>query len=86
MNINENIPKTTIFSFDEIRTYSIKKIIDNLDSRKVGHLEEFQAITYKVFQIFLLSLYTVWNDEVLKDLKFSSKLKLADIVPAFNIS
>ena len=86
MNINENIPKTTIFSFDEIRTYSIKKIIDNLDSRKVGHLEEFQASTYKVFQIFLLSLYTVWNDEVLKDLKFSSKLKLADIVPAFNIS
>ena len=28
-------------------------------------------------------LHTVWNDEVLKDLKFPSELKLADIVPAF---
>ena len=28
-------------------------------------------------------LHTVCNDEELKDLKFSSELKLADIVPAF---
>ena len=28
-------------------------------------------------------LHTVWNDEVLKYLKFPSELKLADIVPAF---
>ena len=61
MNINENIPKTTIFSFDEIGTYSIKKIIDNLDSRKVEHLEEFQAITHKVFQISLLSFYILFG-------------------------
>ena len=36
MNINKNIPKTTTFSFDETETDSIKKIIDNLDSRKSG--------------------------------------------------
>ena len=40
MNINKNIPNTTTFSFDEIDTDSVKKMIDNLDSRKVKHLEE----------------------------------------------
>ena len=34
VNINKNIPKTTIFIFDEIETDSIQKMIDNLDSRK----------------------------------------------------
>ena len=34
MNLNKNIPKTTTFSFDEIETDLIKKITDNLDSRK----------------------------------------------------
>ena len=54
-------PKDYNFSFDEIGTYSIKKIIDNLDSRKVEHLEEFQAIAYKVFQISLLSFYILFG-------------------------
>ena len=34
VNVNKNIPKTTTFSFDEIETDLIKKITDNLDSRK----------------------------------------------------
>ena len=36
MNVNKNIPKTTTFSFDKIDTDSVKKMIDNLDSRKSG--------------------------------------------------
>ena len=43
VNINENIPKTTTFNFNEIGSDSIKKMIDNFDSRtveKVGHLED----------------------------------------------
>ena len=28
-------------------------------------------------------LHTIWNNEVLKDLKFPSELKRADVVPAF---
>ena len=54
-------PKDYNFSFDEIGTYSIKKIIDNLDSRKVEYLEEFQAITYRAFQISLLSFYILFG-------------------------
>ena len=34
VNINKNIPKIANLSFDEIETDSIKKKIDNLDSRK----------------------------------------------------
>ena len=77
MNINKNIPKTTTFSFDKTETDSIKKIIDNLDSRKSGI---FGGIPANISPKFL---DTVWNDEVLKDLKFPSELKLADVVPAF---
>ena len=36
VNINNNIPKTATFCFDEIETDSIKIIIDNFDSRKSG--------------------------------------------------
>ena len=84
MNINENIPKTTTFSFYETETDSIKKIIDNLDSRKSGIFGGIPANCLKgVSDISAKFLHTVWNDEVLKDLKFPSELKLADVVPAF---
>ena len=82
MNINENIPKTTTFSFDENETDSI--IIDNLDSRKSGIFRGIPANSLKgVSDISAKFLHTFWNDEVLTDLKFPSELKLADFVPAF---
>ena len=62
----------------------INKIIDKFDSRKrrlfggilANCLTGVSVITAKF-------LHTVWNDEVLKDSKFPSELKLADVVPAF---
>ena len=84
VNISENIPKTTTFSFYETETDSIKKIIDNLDSRKSGIFGGIPANCLKgVSDISAKFLHTVWNDEVLTDLKFPSELKLADVVPAF---
>ena len=83
VNVNKNIPKTTTFSFDEIENDSIKKAIDNLDSRKSGTFGGIPANYIKgVSDISAKFLHTVWNDEVLKDLKFPSVLKLADVVPA----
>ena len=83
MNINENIPKTTTFSFYETETDSIKKIIDNLDSRKSGIFGGIPANCLKgVSDISAKFLRIVWNDEVLKDLKSPSELKLADVVLA----
>ena len=84
MNVNKNIPKTTTFSFDKIDTDSVKKMIDNLDSRKSGTFGGILANCLKaVSDISAKVLRTVWNDEVLKDSKFPSELELADVVPAF---
>ena len=83
MNINKNIPKTTNFSSYETKTDSVKKITDNLDSRKSGIFGGIPANCLKgVSDISAKFLHTVWNDEVLKDLKFPSELKLADVVLA----
>ena len=84
MNVNKNIPKTTTFSFDKIDTDSVKKMIDNLDSRKSGTFGGILANCLKaVSDISAKVLQTVWNDEVLNDSKFPSELELADVVPAF---
>ena len=57
---------------------------DNLDSRKS---ETFGGILANcltgVSDISAKFSHTVWNNEVLKDLKFPSELRLADVVPAF---
>ena len=49
------------------------------------YFKESQSIASKVFQISLLNFYvwSVWNDEALKDLKFPRELNLEDVVPAF---
>ena len=84
VNINKIISKATNFSFDETETDSIKKIIDNLDSRKSGIFGGIPANCLKgVSDISSKFLHSVWNDKVLTDLKFPSELKLADVVPAF---
>ena len=59
-------------------------MIDNLASRKSGTYGGIPANYLKgVLDISAKFLHTVWNDEVLKDLKFPSELKLADVVPTF---
>ena len=84
VNINKNIPKTTTFSFDEIETDLIKKMIHNLDLRKSGTFGGISANCLKgVSDISTKFLRTVWNGEVLKDLKFPKELKLADVAPGF---
>ena len=84
VNINKNFLKNVTFSFDEIETDSIKKMIDNLDSRKSGTFGGIPANCLKaVSDISAKFSRTFWNDEALKDLNLPSELKLADVVPAF---
>ena len=79
-----DIPKTITFSFDENEIDSIKKMIDNLDSRKSGTFGGIPANCLKgVSDISGKFLHNIVNDEVLKNLKFPSELKLEDVVPAF---
>ena len=63
---------------------SVKKMINNLDSRKSATFGGIPDNCLKgVSDISAKFLHTVRNDEVLKDLRFPSELKLADVVPAF---
>ena len=81
VNIQKYILKTATFSFDEIESDSIKKMTDNLDSRKSGTFEEISVNFIKdVPNISAKLLGTAWNGEVLKDLTFPSELKLAGVV------
>ena len=84
VNINENIPKTTTFNFNEIGSDSIKKMIDNLDSRKSGTFGGLPVNCLQgVSDISGQFLNNVWNDEVLQNFQFPSELKLADVIPVF---
>ena len=59
-------------------------MIDNLDSSKSGTFGGIPTNCLKcISDISAKFLKSVWNNEVLKDLKFASGLKLADIVPVF---
>ena len=68
----------------KVETYSVKEMIDGLDSIKSGIFEgiprNFPRCAWVIFAEFL---HAVWNDELLKDLKFARDLKLADVVPVF---
>ena len=61
MNMNKNIPKTTTSSYHEMETDSLKKMINNLNSRKVEHLEESKPIAWKALEISLLSFYILFG-------------------------
>ena len=66
--INKNIPKTilyTTFSFNEIETDLIKKMIKNLDSKKSGIFGNISANCLQVVSDTLsLTYWFGWNDEV----------------------
>ena len=84
ISVNKNIPKTTNFEFSQVDIDSIKKMIDNLDSSKSGTFGGIPTNCLTgVSDISAKFLNSVWNNEVLKDLKFANGLKLTDIVPVF---
>ena len=59
-------------------------MIDNIDSSKSGTFGGIPTnCLIGVSDISTKFLNSVWNNEVLKDLKFASSLKSADIVPVF---
>ena len=88
MWINKNIPKTilyTTFSFNEIETDLIKKMIKNLDSKKSGIFGNISANCLQVVSdiSYILVWLEWWSSTQDKDWKFPSELKLADVIPAF---
>ena len=49
--MSKNIPRTTTFNFTQVETYSIKKMIDDLQV-KVKHSEKSQQFDKSCFRYF----------------------------------
>ena len=83
LNIKENI-ESSMFSFNEVDLSDIEMELKNLNSKKAS---TFKNITSKQLKqtadICSESLLNIWNDEIVKNNRFPSKLKYADITPIF---
>ena len=82
--IQENVMLDSRFSFFEVIAEDIRLELKCLKSKKAStflgiptkHVKETCEILYE-------PLSRIWNNEMVKNKKFSSKLKLADISPIF---
>ena len=84
LNIKENI-ESSMFSFNEVDLSDIEMELKNLNSKKAS---TFKNITSKQLKqtadiCSCESLLNIWNDEIVKNNRFPSKLKYADITPIF---
>ena len=83
LNIKENI-EYSMFSFNEVDLSDIEMALKNVNSKKAS---TFKNITSKPLKqttdICSESLLNIWNDEIVKNNIFPSKLKYADITPIF---
>ena len=84
LSIQENVIIDSRFSFSEVTADDMRLEIKCLKSKKVG---TFMGIPSKhvkdACEILCEPLSKIWNEEIIKNKKFSSKLKLADISPIF---
>ena len=84
LDIKEQVSNESIFSFSEVCYADMMTEVKNLDSKKSG---TFMNITPKLLkgtlEIIVEPLMSIWNDEVIKNKKFPSKLKCADLTPIF---
>ena len=71
----------TKFSFSKVDISEIKADIKNLDTNKAGTFSNKQLI--EVGEIIVGPLMVIWNNEVIDNMIFPSKLKYADLIPIF---
>ena len=84
ISMKENIQIQQEFSFSGVNADEFTSEINNLNSRKAGTFMDIPAkqLTQAV-DIITEPLTHIWNEEIVKNRKFPSKLKLADITPIF---
>ena len=84
-SINENIKIGLLrFSFSEVDNCDIKLEITNLNSKKAGMFLNIPTKQLKqTIDIICEPLRNIWNEEVVQNKKFPTKLKFADITPIF---
>ena len=82
--INENVQVNLRFSFSEVDIDDIKQEIKKLSNKKSGTFMNIPAKQLKqTIDIICEPLKCIWNEEVIQNKIFPSKLKLAEITPIF---
>ena len=84
ISISENISIENGFSFSEVTTEDIKLEVKNLEAKKASTFMGVPTIQLKnAIDIIAEPLKQIWNNEIIKNKKFATKLKCADISPIF---
>ena len=84
ISIKENVSVESQFYFSPVTTEQIQIEINKLNSGKVGTYMNIPTKQLKQVEgIVSRQLMNIWNEEVIKNKKFPTKLKLADISPIF---
>ena len=84
ITINENVEIGLKFTFSQISIDEIKKEIKDLNSAKMGTLNDIPTKHLKeTINIISEPLMNIWNKEIIENKIFPTKLKLADITPIF---
>ena len=81
--INENVSFESRFSFTEVNEDDIQQEILNLNPQKPGTFGNIPTRILKRSSEVCYVLKNIWNYEILGELTFPSKLKLADITPVY---
>ena len=83
-SINKNVQVDLRFSFSEVDIDDVKQEIKKLNNNKSGTFMNIPAKQLKqTVDIICEPLKNIWNEEVIQNKIFPSKLKLADITPIF---
>ena len=84
LGIKEHLSVETKFSFSKVDISDIKAEIKNLDTNKAGTFSNIPAKQLiEVGEIIAGPLMAIWNNEVIDNMIFPSKLKYADLTPIF---
>ena len=82
--IKENVKIDNRFSFSEVNVDDIQKEIKLLSNKKAGTFMNIPTKQLKrSVDIISQPLMEIWNDDIIRNKKFPTKLKLADLTPIF---
>ena len=84
ISIKKNVEIHSEFYFSIIAAEDIRKEIENLDPKKIGTFMDIPVKPLRqMCEVVCEPLAKIWNEEVIRNKTFPSKLKLADITPIF---
>ena len=84
IDIKNNVVIGTTFSFSKVSKGDIEFEIRSLKTNKASTFMNIPTKQLKqVVDVVVEPLMNIWNDEIIHNLKFSTKLKYADITPIY---